>query len=133
MNESIRKSVGQVFKAGFAGAVGTAVHYGILALFFYRLHFPAFLATGVGFSVGAITNYFLTRLFVFSSTKPHSVAGPRFFITALVGLCFNTLTMYLISRCFQVSVWMIQIFVTIAVFFLVFVINKTWSFRENSA
>jgi len=118
-------------KAGVVGAVGTGVHYGALAVGMYGWRLQPFLATAFGFLLGTITNYFLNRNFVFSSKTEHRVALWKFFAIAGVGLLVNMGTIYLVSKSTTISIWLVQVLVTVVVFVITFSLNKLWTFHKS--
>lgn len=126
----MKRTLQQIGRAGIVGGVGTAVHYAAFGTLVFWGGFPAFAATAVGFVLGAVTNYFLSRLFIFVSSETHPVAMSKFLLTALVGLCVNTGLLYLLVTGLHLWLWGCQIFATILVFFISFLINKHWTFKE---
>lgn len=117
----------QFLKFAAGGAVGTAFHYATLVVLVEWFDWPVIAGTAAGFVVGAATNYFISRAFVFQTERAHTFALPRFLAVATVGALLNTAIVgflfgaglhYLLS----------QIVATGAVLVLNFFANKHWTF-----
>ena len=89
------------------------------------------MATAVGFTCGAVVNYFLNRAFVFATDEGHGPAMVKFFLTALMGLGINMGLMYLGTAVLHWYVWAVQVLATGFVFCLSFLINKIWTFKDQ--
>lgn len=115
-----------------AGAIGTGVHYCVLIALVQLADFASVVASFLGYIAGALTNYLLSRYYVFRSTVPHYEALAKFFIVALIGLVLNTLVMavgvYLLNWYYIVA----QVAATVLVLLWNFAGNKLWTFREKS-
>jgi putative flippase GtrA len=88
---------------------------------------PAALA---GFVVGGIVSYVLNRRFTFVSDRSHSVAGPRFAITAAVGFGLTYLIMHLLTDRLGIHYLIAQLVTTGIVLVWTFLGNRYWTFRH---
>jgi putative flippase GtrA len=90
------------------GALGTALHYGILGLLVETTTIIASIAAMIGASFGAIFNYYVNRKYTFVSTEPHRNAFPKFMLMSFLGVVISGLIVsgavimewhYLIGQC----------------------------------
>jgi putative flippase GtrA len=121
----------QFLRFAGAGAIGTGVHYCVLIALVQLASFASVVASFLGYIAGALTNYLLSRYYVFRSTVPHYEALAKFFTVALIGLVLNTLVMaagvYLLNWYYIVA----QVAATVLVLLWNFAGNKLWTFREK--
>ena len=79
-------------KYGLVGLSGLLVDFGITWLLKERLKANPYLASGTGFAVAALSNYFLNRWFTYQSTSNQVLKELFFFVLiAVVGLLLNLL------------------------------------------
>jgi len=86
------------------------------------------LATALGFSTGAVVNYFLNARFTFRSTRPHRKALPRFLAVAAVGMALNSGIVALGVDVFRLYYMIPQVFATGTVVLGTFLVNRAWTF-----
>ena len=130
-NRSAVRGVATQF-ATFAtfGAVSTVVQYAILIVLVQLGAAPPPLASGTGFTAGAVVNYILNRRFTFRSNVRHGVALPRFVSVAAGGLLLNTLVL-------TALIWLrwhyitAQVFATCIVLGWNFGLNRSWTFGSG--
>lgn len=112
------------------GALGTALHYGVLVFLVTALDIPPATGAMTGATFGAAFNYLLNHRFTFRSNRPHKESLPRFIVMAGVGVVLNgaivkTLTIaginYLVS----------QVGATLTILVLNFFLSKFWIFRQT--
>jgi putative flippase GtrA len=82
----------------------------------------------MGFSGGAMVNYFLNYYVTFKSTKSHHEAMIKFSIVAVIGLILNTLMMALAIEVFALYYLLAQVISTGLVLFWNFIGNRLWTF-----
>ncbi len=111
------------------GAIGTIVQYLILVILSSLFSVWPVISSGVGFVTGALVNYFLNYYITFGSSKAHLIACARFFSIALVGLCLNTIIMYVIIKYASIHYLVAQLLATGIVLIWNFTANKCWTFR----
>lgn len=122
--------VGRFLGFALVGAVGTAAHYGLLAIQVEYWHVPVLVATTVGFAVGGFINYTLSRRLVFASTAMHAVALPKFFVVAVIGATINYLSVAWLTRDLGLHYLVAQVCSTGVVLFWNFAANHVWTFRQ---
>lgn len=113
------------------GAVATLVQYVLLVLIIEQSAVNETLASAVSFSFSAIINYLLNYRFTFESDLRHRQVVPKFFITALIGLCINTLVFEILLTLGNVHYLVCQLVATFIVLIWNFVINAKWSFHRS--
>lgn len=116
---------------GFAGALGTAVHYTVLIVAVHVLAAPAAVAAMVGAAVGAVFNYLLARSYVFQSQRYHREAMPRFMVMVAVGIALNgALIGLLVGLGWNYLV--AQVVTTAIIMGLNFGVSSIWIFKTAS-
>lgn len=87
-------------KFGIVGASGMIIDFSLTYFFKEIIKVQKYIANSIGFTVAAISNYFLNRIWTFESHNPDiPVEFTEFFIISLIGLAINTLILYiLVSR-----------------------------------
>jgi len=121
----------QFIKFAAVGVVGTAVHYTALVALVEGFNLSALIATGIGFVLGAITNYILNYHYTFKSNKRHGEALTKFLIVAFIGGVINQGMMWLGVTVLSANYLLSQIAATTIVLFWNFIINRAWSFKES--
>jgi putative flippase GtrA len=111
------------------GGIGTAGQYVTLIALVETQLLKAIPASVVGFSVGAVINYFLNYKFTFNSNKSHKEAMTKFFIVAVIGALINTGLMYVGINRLHIYYLLAQIVATGIVLLWNFTANKLWTFR----
>lgn len=114
-----------VMMYAMAGAVGTSMHF-IVLIILEPLSGPI-VATTIGATCGALTNFVLARRYVFQSNTRAAQTLPRFIIVALIGLIINAATMALLIPVLPLLIS--QMFASSLVLLTGFTINRFWTFR----
>lgn len=113
------------------GAVGTAGQYLTLFILVEGGLLNKVPASVVGFTVGAVINYFLNYRFTFNSNKSHREAISKFFIVAIIGAAINTALFYIGIQLLHLYYMLAQVAATAIVLLWNFVANKLWTFRSE--
>lgn len=90
----------QFFRYVFVGGFAAVINIGSLYIFKEFFHLYYLVANVLGFLLGLITNYLLSKKFVFNSEKEEMNQAIEFAIYALIGVCglgFDTLFMWLFT------------------------------------
>lgn len=119
---------GQLIVFTGVGAVGTATQYLILIALVQLLKMYPVIASAIGFSAGAITNYLLNYYITFKSVSRHKIAMLRFFSIALIGLLGNTIIMSFTMKWFHLNYLIAQLFATGLILIWNFAANRIWTF-----
>jgi putative flippase GtrA len=129
-NASMRHSLSAKF-IGFAGAgaVATGIQYLILILLAEVGGLSPVYASAIGYAISAILNYLMKYHFVFVSEEKHIAAAPKYALISTVGLCLNTLLMYLGTEGLALHYLLVQIVTTGLVLVWNFFANAAWTFR----
>ncbi|HQQ02123.1 MAG TPA: GtrA family protein [Bacteroidales bacterium] len=92
---------------GFSGLI---VDYGITAFSKEILKIQRFIANAMGFVCAATSNYYLNRIWTFSSTNPQILKEfSYFFIISLIGLGINSLILWLVLKNFKINFYLAKI------------------------
>lgn len=111
------------------GGVGTAGQYVTLIALKEGGFLDPIPASVVGFTIGAIINYFLNYRFTFNSDKSHKEAMSKFFIVATLGAIINTALMYVGIHLLDLYYLLAQVIATGIVLLWNFTANKLWTFK----
>ncbi len=84
-------------KFGVVGASGMALDFATTYFFKEIVKIQKYVANAIGFTLAAISNYILNRVWTFESHNPDiSFEFLKFFIVSLIGLGINTLILYIL-------------------------------------
>ena len=111
-------------KFAAVGMSGLIVDYAFTYLFKEIFKVQKYLANSIGFTIAAITNYILNRVWTFESDNPEiGTEYTQFLIISLIGLGLNNLILWLIVRKFKINFYL-------AKFFAICVVTL-WNFLAN--
>lgn len=110
------------------GAVATALHYLVLVACVEWAHWPAWIGSGLGATLGAQLAYAGNRWFTFAHRGEIGASWPRFMVTALVGALLGMAIVALGVR-LGVHYLIAQVIATLTGLVLTFAINRAWTFR----
>lgn len=110
------------------GALATAAHYFVLVACVEWAHWPAWLGSGLGATVGAQFAYAGNRWFTFAHRGAIGASWTRFMLTALLGALLG---MAIVAIGVQLGLHYLvaQVIATLAGLVLTFAINRAWTFR----
>lgn len=132
MPDSVGIIVRQFLSFAGLGLIGTSAHYATLFTLVEALALNPVLASSVGFVVGALVNYYLTRTYTFRSSTPHVYGLPKFAMVAAVGMFLNTSIMSLITFFTSIHYIVAQIVATGIILIWNFLGNRFWTFAPGS-
>jgi putative flippase GtrA len=127
-NISLRSAAIFALVGGFA----TGLQYALMALLIWLFDWPLVLASGVGFAISAVANYWLNSKLTFRSKERHARSLPRFAITASLGLAINSILLSFFAFLGLHAV-PAQILSTLGVLIWNYTINAVWTFRNRAA
>lgn len=118
----------RLWRYAAVGGVATATHYATLVLAVEAGGWPAWLASGVGASVGAQVAYLGNRRYTFDHRGVVSASWPRFMATAALGALLG---MAVVAVGVRLGVWYLvaQAVATLVGLVATFAINRRWTFR----
>jgi len=121
----------QLFRYGFVSVVAASVNLGGLVILKQYAHVDYLLAATLSFVVGLITNYILSALWVFHSSKldKRSHELLLFTLIGLVGLGLNDLILWTLTSGFGLFYVLSWIVATAIVYFWNFGIRKKFVFN----
>ena len=119
----------KIVRYAVVGAIGTAVHFGILGLLVEVFHIEPVTSSTAGFIVTVIVSYVLNHKWTFRSDRGHGSALPRYIIVSVSGMFLNSGIMYLTVHIFGLWYILGQCMVVVVVPITNFVFNYRWSFR----
>ena len=121
----------QFMRFASIGAIATTIQYAVLVLLVSFFQINPVLASGIGFTISAFSNYLLNYHLTFQSRKRHSEAAPRFIFLVLIGILLNTAVMWALTETMSLHYVVAQIFATGLVLVWNFLGNSMWTFREH--
>ena len=129
-----RRGVRQFVKFGIVGTSGFLVNLIVFTLLQLPLSVPArreayFALFTVGFYSGAISNYFLNRVWTFRSSGHALKEGVQFLTVSTIALCVGLIVSYLGAPVLGRGhlLWFVS---TLAGIVVNFFVNKYWTFRS---
>ncbi len=125
-----RAELTRLMRFGGASLFGTAAHYGVLVVLVEAARFSPVPSSALGFVVGALVNYVLSRRWAFAEHRgAHTVAVAKFLLVAASGWVLNGALMYLGVEIAAVPYLIAQIVTTGLLFFWHYALNRLWTFR----
>ena len=85
----------QFVRYAFVGGIATVADWGSFSVFFYALHLNDVLSSALGFVVGLIINFVLSKILVFKGDQAKTGVGGEFIGYVVIGLIGLALTMLL--------------------------------------
>jgi putative flippase GtrA len=113
------------------GGAATALQYLIMAALIHGVAMEAVLASGIGFVLSAVFNYWANARFTFRTGGGHRQSLPRFIVTLGAGCAINVVVLYVLTR-LGVSLVLSQLLTTGVVLIWNYTINAVWTFRKKS-
>lgn len=111
------------------GFSGLAVDFGITFVCKEWLRFNKYVANSAGFICAATSNWFLNRIWTFSSTDPHVARQYlRFFAIALAGLAINNAIIWLLNGRLKWNFYFVKLLATAVVTLWNFTLNSLFTF-----
>jgi putative flippase GtrA len=118
----------QFIKYASSGAVGTAVHYLLLAALVEGVGVGAVAASSCGAIAGALVNYGLNYRYTFRSTRPHRESLVKFAVVSVAGIAINALVVAVGTTTFGWHYLLAQVVATGVVLGSAFAVNRAWTF-----
>ncbi len=112
-----------------AGAVATAVQYLVLWFCVEANWLPAHIASGIGYALGAVCNYYLNDFFTFKSNTGHLQSVKRFVIMVSLGWALTFSLMWILNEKLGWYYWFAQLLTTLLVLAWNFLASRCWVFK----
>lgn len=112
------------------GIIGTIVYLLLLTVQVELLYLDPVLASIVAYVPVIILSYVLSYGWVFKSNNRHNVTIVRYLIVTTLGLCVNTLSIYVAVSVFNWWYLYAQMLAFAFVATSNFILNKVWTFRR---
>jgi putative flippase GtrA len=90
------------------------------------------LASAVGYTAGAVLNYWINYRYTFRSTSRHAEAVIKFAVVAVAGLSLNTAIMFAFTTTMQWHYLFSQVLATCVVLIWNFAANRAWTFVQRT-
>lgn len=120
----------QFFRYAIVGALGTAIHMGMLIALVELFRVEPVISSTIGFIVTLIVSYALNYFWTFRSRHPHAYSLPRYAVVSVLGLLLNAAIMYLTVHVLEWWYVLGQLCVVFVVPISNFILNVLWSFRS---
>lgn len=118
------------FKFGIVGLLSAIIDFGVTGLSKEKLHLNKYLANGLGFSISAVFNYYVNRIWTFRNSDPDITSQfITFLIVAIIGLLINSLIVYYLHHKKRINFYLAKIFATGVVVFWNFFMNNLFTFK----
>ncbi len=127
------KVILQLFRYGIVGGLAACVDIGSFSFFFYALSIDYRVAVFLSFTLGTLTNFLISNVFVFDR-KSLTVwrACARHYIASLGGLATNEVVMIALVEYFSFSnMFIAKIIATASAFFVNFTLMRMYAFNQN--
>ena len=94
----------QLFKFIIVGFSGLIIDFGLTYICKEKISLDKYLSNSVGFLIAATSNYFLNRLWTFSSDNPEIIIEfSSFLLVSIIGLAINNSILALIHNKMSVN------------------------------
>lgn len=114
----------QAIKFGLVGLFGLGIDFLFTWIFKEKLHYNKFIANSIGFIIAVINNYFLNRIWTFSSQNPQIIIQFISFLgISAIGLGLNTLFLFIFHEKLNLNFYLSK-FLAIGMVFI-------WNFSAN--
>lgn len=117
-------------KFGVVGLSGMVIDFFFTWLCKEKLRWNKFLSNSIGFTLAAISNYVLNRIWTFESENP-DVAGEffSFVLVSVIGLGLNNLFLYVFHEKLKINFYLAKVFAIGLVTIWNFAANYLITFR----
>lgn len=122
----------QFFHFAAVGLCGTAVQYLTLWGGVEYVGAPAAAASGCGYLLGSVVNYFLNYFLTFKSEKSHTETAVKYYTVLGIGWCINTSLMTLLVHRWGWQYFVAQVLTTGIGFIWNFSGSRFWAFKPQA-
>ena len=118
----------QFMRFVLVGGLATAVQYAVLIVLVRAGALGPVAASGVGYTVSAMLNYYLSHRYTFRSRQLHAVAMPRFVAVSGLGLLINQAVVGATIELAGAHYLVAQVLATGCVMAWNFILGRIWTF-----
>jgi len=117
-------------KFALVGSSGLIIDFGITYLLKEKLKVYKFLASSIGFTLAASSNYIFNRIWTFHSTNPQIfLEYSSFLIISVIGLLINNSILWMFNEKVKLNFYVAKVIATIVTVFWNFLANFFITFR----
>ncbi|MCX6257885.1 MAG: GtrA family protein [Bacteroidia bacterium] len=121
-----------IVKFCVVGFSGTFVDFGTTWLLKEKAKIYKYLANSTGFALGAVSNYFLNRIWTFHSENPHVFNEfSKFFTVSMFGLLINNSVIWLLHGRFKLNFYLAKVFAIGVTLIWNFTVNYFYTFHRT--
>ena len=120
----------EIIRFGIVGLSSVAFYYALLIGFVELLGIPVIVSAVLAYLISMIWNYWRQRNWAFKSDRDHKSSIPGYIVTHAVGMCINTVVLYIFTYYFEMYYILAQVFATCAVAAWSYLSLKLWVFRK---
>jgi putative flippase GtrA len=118
-------------KFACVGVTGVVIDFGVTYLFKEVVKIPKYWANAIGFTIAATSNWFLNRIWTFSSHNPQiGLEYLKFLVISLIGLGINTLILWLLVSKMKQRFYFSKLIAIAVVTIWNFVMNLIFTFTQ---
>lgn len=125
----IGKKLGRILRFAIVGFAATATHATTVLFLVERNGIDPLWANFFAFLLAVIVSFVGHYHWTFTSSIPYTIAFPKFFISALLGLCLNQMIMFctvsMLALNYQFGLAVVVTLVPV----INFLINSLWTFQ----
>ncbi len=120
----------KILKFGTVGVLGIFIDFGVTYILKEILKIKKYIASSIGFTLAATSNYVLNRVWTFDNSNPEIfIQFSKFFLISLLGLLLNNFIIFLLSDYkFKLNFYISKVIATLLVFFWNFFMNYLFTF-----
>jgi putative flippase GtrA len=119
----------KIIKFGIVGCLGFIIDFGLTYLFKEKLKMNKFVANALGFTISAIVNFTVNRIWTFQNHNPDlALQFGKFMAIASVALMLNSLIIYILNGKIRINFYVSKIIAVLFVMFYNFIMNSLFTF-----
>lgn len=113
------------------GALATVAHYAVFLALMNATPAPAWLATLIAASIGAVLAYLLNYHYTFASDAEHAEVMPKFLAVAALSVIMQTAIVAVLNQHWHLHYLLAQLVATGFGLVFTFLINRFWTFHDR--
>lgn len=113
-----------------SGVAALSTHLAVMSVLIEYLHVSPMIATGIGFILACMVNFYIQSIYVFKTKDKKWVRALRYLAVTCVTLILNNLLFYALLTTTELHYSIVQIATTGFIFILNYVLNLIWTFNK---